>query len=42
MKKIGYLSTQVKITQQDGSFRASDDEDDEHEKEESKHVICLM
>ena len=32
----------MKIAEQDGSFRAGDDQDDEDEKQESEHVVHLM
>lgn len=36
------LGTQVEITQQDRRLGARDDEDQEHQKQESEHVIHLV
>lgn len=32
----------MEITQQDCGFRTGDDEDDEHQAEETKHVVGLV
>ena len=37
-----YLSTQVKVAEEDGGFRAGHNQNDEDEKEESKHVVQLV
>ena len=39
---LTYLGTQMKVAEQDSCFRTSDDQNDEDQKEESKHVIHLI
>ena len=39
--RLLYLSAQVEVAQQDGCLRARDDQNDEHQEEESIHVVDL-
>lgn len=32
----------MEVTEEDGGFRASDDEDDEYKEEKTKHVVHLV
>lgn len=36
------LSTEVEIAEKDGGLRAGDDQNDEDEEEEAKHVVHLV
>jgi hypothetical protein len=40
--KYTYLGTQVEIAEQDGRFRAGDDQDDEDHEEKTEHVEELV
>lgn len=37
-----YLCTQVEVAEQNCCFRAGDDQNDENQKEEAKHVVHLV
>ena len=38
---ISYLCTEMEVAEQNGRFRAGDDENDEDQEEESVHVVDL-